>query len=207
MKKLTALLLIAAMILSVSVPAFAGNYYDVSIEDFSGTLTSYVFETLAGECRRSRDMYSSADGSVTLSIWTNAKCLDGAAADEQAHYLADKARNSYSWCTAIWATPQPEYSNASEESAMLCFIDGMNMWDTASYCGTSKVPAGESKKTAYSSNWLYNSYGDQCLVLCFPETGIRHDLEKNNSGIVYSTEKNGMTFAIWVSNGQDTYWP
>lgn len=207
MKKTVSILLIAALVLSVSASASAMNRYDVFIEDYSGTLTSYVFGVLAGECQCRRDIYSTIDGSVSLSIWTNAKCFDKAAADEQALYLADQTCSRCSWCTSTWSTPQPEYSNASDESTVLCFIDGMNVWNMSSFDLRTTVPVNGSNKAARCTDWLYNGYGDKCLLLCFHETGIESYLESNNSGIIFASEEDGVTYAIWVDNGQAIYWP
>lgn len=207
MKKTVSFLLIAALVFSVSVSAFAGNFYDVSIDDYSDYSVSYVFGALAGQYQHRQDVYSTADGSVTLTIWTNQKCFTEDAADEQAWYLANQSAKFCSWCVSTWSTPQPSYSNASDESALLGFIEGLDAWNPSSYSLTTTVPVGNYSKSAYCTEWLYNGYGDKCLLLCFRESGIGEYLEDKNSGITFTCEQDGVTYAIWVDNGQELYWP
>lgn len=207
MKKAISVLLIAILALNVSVSAFAVDSYDVFIEEFSDAYVSYVFEVLAGQCRYKQDVYSTPDDSVTLSIWTNEKCFTEAAADEQARYLANQSSEICSWYITAWSTPQPPQSNASDESALLGFVEGLDAWNPSSYPLSTTVPVGNSNKSANCTEWLYNGYGDKCLLLCFHETGIGEYLKNNNSGITFTCEKSGVTYAVWVDNGQALYWP
>ena len=207
MKKAISVLLIAVFAFNVSFSAFAMNSYDVSIEEFSDASVSYVFGVMAGQCRYKQDVYSTTNGSVTLSIWTNEKCFTEAAADEQAGYLSNQSSETCSWYITAWSTPQPPQSNASDESALLGFIEGLDAWNPSSYPLSTNVPVGNSDKSAYCTEWLYNGNGDKSLLLCFHETGIGKYLKNNNSGITFTCEKSGVTYAVWMDNGQELYWP